>query len=82
MMPPTQYIVEGIIKLITTTEAREICRVEGKPINIKTLMRMLVQEGIEAEQTLPQGTRLYDEAKIVRLAKKMAKKRIPGHPLL
>lgn len=82
MILPTQYQVEGVIKLITSTQGMQILKVEGRPINIKTFKRILAQEGVGPEQTLPQGTHLYDEEKIKRLARKISKKRVPGKPLL
>jgi hypothetical protein len=71
------YMVGGM-KLITSPQAIAILKVEGKPINWRTFVKLTQKHQIKPEMTLPQGTKLWDIDKVHKLAELLPKKRVFG----
>lgn len=82
MMHATLYQTGGTVKIITTPQAIQRCRVGGKPINRKTFFKLAAETKTKPVETLTQGTHLWDLEEIDKMAKRLHKRRgKPGERL-
>jgi len=74
------YLTFNGMKLITSTQARTLWKIQGKPIDRRTFDKIVKYFGIKPEYTSPQGSRFFDEEKIKEIAPKLPRKRSQFRP--
>jgi len=69
-------------ELIFSGEARRLCKIAGKPVDLRTFNRWVEKGLIKTGGLIPPDRRIFKKSDVLAFAKTLPKKRKKGYPLI